>query len=436
MIKRERYLNEIIDRKNNGLVKIITGIRRCGKSYILNKLFYNYLIENNVKKENIIRFAFDFDEDLDKLDKYFPNESTKIYESKKKSYVVNSKKFRAYINDVTNENDYFYLLLDEVQLLDNFVGTLNGFLRHENYDVYVTGSSSKMLSTDIVTEFRGRGDQIKIFPLSFKEFYDYIGLSFEEAYKQYSTFGGMPLVLSYQKPEQKINYLKGLFDEIYLKDIYERNNISNKDSFEALINILASSIGSYTNASKLENSFKSKLKILYDHNTISKHIGYMKDSFLLNEAIRYDVKGKKYLKSIYKYYFTDLGLRNARLNFRQQEPTHIMENIIFNELISRGYGVDIGVVDTFELNANGNSVKKQLEVDFIVNSGYDQVYIQSAYELADNAKLLQESNSLRKIKNSFRKIIIVKEDIIPWKTDDGIDVIGLKDFLLDNVKIF
>ena len=318
MIKRERYLNEIIDRKNNGLVKIITGIRRCGKSYILNKLFYNYLIENNVKKENIIRFAFDFDEDLDKLDKYFPNESTKIYESRKKSYVVNSKKFRAYINDVTNENDYFYLLLDEVQLLENFVGTLNGLLRHENYDVYVTGSNSKMLSTDIVTEFRGRGDQIKIFPLSFKEFYDYVGLSFEESYKQYSTFGGMPLVLSYQKPEQKINYLKNLFDEIYFKDIYERNNIANKDSFETLINILASSIGSYTNASKLENSFKSELKIVYDHNTISKHIGYMKDSFLLNEAIRYDVKGKKYLKSIYKYYFTDLGLRNARLNFRQQ----------------------------------------------------------------------------------------------------------------------
>ena len=226
MIKRDKLLNEIIDRKHNHLVKIISGIRRCGKSYILNKLFYDHLLENNVKKENIIRFAFDFDEDLDKLDKYFPNEETKIYE--KNNYIVNSKKFRAYINDITNDNDYFYLLLDEVQLLENFAGTLNGFLRHENYDVYVTGSNSKMLSTDIVTEFRGRGDQIKIFPLSFKEFYDYVGLTFDEAYKQYSTFGGMPLVLSYQKEEQKINYLKNLFDEIYLKDIYERNNIVNK----------------------------------------------------------------------------------------------------------------------------------------------------------------------------------------------------------------
>ena len=434
MIKRDKLLNEIIDRKHNHLVKIISGIRRCGKSYILNKLFYDHLLENNVKKENIIRFAFDFDEDLDKLDKYFPNEETKIYE--KNNYIVNSKKFRAYINDITNDNDYFYLLLDEVQLLENFAGTLNGFLRHENYDVYVTGSNSKMLSTDIVTEFRGRGDQIKIFPLSFKEFYDYVGLTFDEAYKQYSTFGGMPLVLSYQKEEQKINYLKNLFDEIYLKDIYERNNIVNKSSFETLLNILASSIGSFTNSSKLENSFRSELKITYDHNTISKHIEYMRDLFLMNEACRYDVKGKKYLQSIYKYYFIDLGLRNARLNFRQQEPTHIMENIIYNELINRGYSVDVGVVDTYGINMNGNSVKKQLEVDFVVNSGYDQVYIQSVYEMSDSNKLLQESKSLNKINNSFKKIIIVREDINPWKTEEGINVIGLKDFLLDNVKIF
>jgi len=436
MINRDRYLEELVDRKNNGLIKIITGIRRCGKSYLMNRLFCDYLIKNNVKQKNIIKFAFDFDEDIDKLDKYYPDEETKFFEKNKNSYKVNSKKFRAYIEELTNDKENYYLLLDEIQLLDNFVGTLNGFLRHENLDVYVTGSNSKMLSSDIITEFRGRGDQIKIFPLSFKEYFDYAGISFNEAYKEYSVFGGMPLVLSYQKNEQKINYLKGLFDEIYLKDLYERNNIINKESFEMLINILASSIGSYTNSSKLENSFKSELKITYEHNTINKHIEYMKDSFLINESNRYDIKGRRYLKSIYKYYFTDLGLRNARLNFRQQEPTHIMENIIYNELVSRGYGVDIGVVDTFEKNINGNSIKKQLEVDFIVNSGYDQVYIQSVYEISNNNKMLQEINSLKKINNSFRKIIIVNGDIIPWKTEDGIDVIGLKDFLLNNAKIF
>ena len=436
MIKRDAYLNEIIDRKGNGLIKIITGIRRSGKSYILNNIFYNYLKSTGVKDKNIIKFAFDFDEDIDKLDKYFPDEPTKIYSRGKKCYEVNSKKFRAYIKDQTNEKDYFYLLLDEIQLLENFVGTLNGFLSHENFDTYATGSNSKMLSTDIVTEFRGRGDQIKIFPLSFKEFYEYKNISFEEAYNEYSTFGGMPLVLTYSKNEQKMNYLKGLFDEIYLKDIYDRNTIQNKESFETLINILASSIGSYTNPNKLENSFKSELKIVYDHNTINKHIDFMKDSFLINETKRYDVKGKKYLKSLNKYYFIDLGLRNARLNFRQQEPTHIMENIIYNELIGRGYSVDVGVVETYEENSNGNNQKKQLEVDFIVNFGYDQVYIQSAYDMPNKEKLIQESNSLNKIKNSFRKIIIVKDSIIPWKTDDGIEVISLKDFLLKNINIF
>lgn len=436
MIKRDKYLQEIIDRKHNGLIKIITGLRRSGKSYLVNNIFYNYLLSNNVKRENIIKFAFDFDDDIEKLDKYYPEEPTKIYSKNKKSYTVNSKKFRSYIKDLTNDDDFFYLLLDEIQLLDNFVGTLNGFLRYENLDVYVTGSNSKMLSSDIVTEFRGRGDQIKVYPLTFKEYFENANLTFDEAYQQYSTFGGMPLVLTYNKKEQKMSYLKSLFDEIYLKDIYERNNIANKDSFEKLIDILSSSIGSYTNTAKLENSFKSEIKTVYDHNTINKHISYMEDSFLISKATRYDIKGKKYLKAVYKYYFTDLGLRNARINFRQQEPTHIMENIIYNELISRGYSVDIGIVDTYELNENGNSIKKQLEVDFVVNSGYDQVYIQSAFELPDIQKTKQESRSLNKIKNSFKKIIIVRDNIIPWKTDDGILILGLQDFLLQKVDIF
>lgn len=433
--KRDKYLNEIISKKNNNMIKVITGIRRCGKSYLLFNMYYKYLISIGINDKNIIRFAFDVDEDIDKLDKYYPNEETKIYDKKTRSFKVNSKKFRAYISDSTNDSDEFYLLLDEIQNLDNFVGTLNGFIKKNNFDTYVTGSNSRLLSTDIITEFRGRGDQIKIYPLSFREFYNSMNLSFSDAYKTYAYFGGMPLVYKFKTDEQKAKYLKNLFEEVYTKDIVERNGIEDLDSFDRLIDLISSVIGSYTNPTNLENTFKSELKISYNHITIANHLKCLIDSFLIYEVLRYDIKGKKYLGAQYKYYFSDIGLRNARLNFRQQEQTHIMENIIYNELLYRGYNVDVGIVKINEKNKNGNNVKKQLEVDFIVNNSDERYYIQSAYAMSTNIKEQQERKSLININDSFKKIIIVNDNIKSYMTDEGIRIISLEDFLLDNIKI-
>lgn len=432
---RDKYLNDIISKKNNSMIKVITGLRRCGKSYLLFNMYYKYLISIGINDKNIIRFAFDVDDDIDKLDKYFPEEETKIYDKKTRSFKVNSKKFRAYISDLTNEIDEFYLLLDEIQNLDNFVGTLNGFIKKNNFDTYVTGSNSRLLSTDIITEFRGRGDQIKIYPLSFREFYNSMNLSFSDAYKTYAYFGGMPLVYRFKTDEQKARYLKNLFEEVYTKDIVERNGIEDLDSFDRLIDSISSVIGSYTNPTNLENTFKSRMKITYNHITIANHLKYLIDSFLIYEVSRYDIKGKKYLGAQYKYYFSDIGLRNARLNFRQQEQTHIMENIIYNELLYRGYNVDIGIVETNEKNKNGNNVKKQLEVDFIVNNSDERYYIQSAYSMSTDIKEQQEQKSLININDSFKKIIIVNDNIKSYMTDEGIRIISLEDFLLDNIKI-
>lgn len=432
-ISREKYLNELIERKNNKLIKVITGLRRCGKSYLLFNIFYDYLKSEGINDSNIIRFAFDNDEDIDKLDKYYPEEETKIYSKNKKTYVVNSKKFRAYIKDLTNENDSFYILLDEIQLLDEFVGTLNAFLRHSNFDVYVTGSNSKMLSKDILTEFRGRGDQIHIYPLSFKEYYIARNLSFDEAYLEYQYFGGMPYLLELKSEERKQEYLKGLFSEIYIKDIVDRNDIKNDFNFVKLFDILSSSIGSYTNPTNIENTFKSELKVSYHHDTIKKHIDYMKDSFLLYEANKYDLKGKKYIGANSKYYFSDLGLRNALINFRQIEPTHIMENLIYNELVNRGYSVDVGIMDIFEKSKEGINTQKQIETDFVCNRLGSRVYIQSVYSMENIEKLNQEKKSLINIKDNFRKIIIVKDTIKKYYTEEGIEVINLKDFLLENI---
>ena len=326
-IKREKYLTEIIERKNNNLIKVITGLRRSGKSYLLNKLYKSYLLEHNILDSQIITFAFDNLEDVMKLDKYVPNESTLIYDSKN-NYVVNSKKFILYISDSTKENKDYYLLLDEIQLLDNFVLALNGLLSHDNFDIYVTGSNSKMLSKDVITEFRGRGDQIHIYPLSFKEFYDFSNLTFEDAYLEYQYYGGMPYLINLNSDERKQKYLKQLFSEIYIKDITERNGIKDIESFEKLLCVLSSSIGSYTNPTNLEKTFKSVENVVYGHVAIKNHIEYIKDAFLISEAKRYDIKGRKYIGSNSKYYFTDIGLRNALINFRQNEPTHIMENII------------------------------------------------------------------------------------------------------------
>lgn len=428
-IKRDKYLNKLIGRKNNGLIKIVTGLRRCGKSYLLNKIYKDYLLSNGIKEEQIISFSFDVLENVMILDKYLPKEKTLKYDSKG-NYIVNPKKFILYINDLTKENEEYYLLLDEIQLLDNFVMVLNGFLKHDNFDVYVTGSNSKMLSSDIITEFRGRGDQIHLYPLSFKEFFEAKSQSFDDAYLEYQYYGGMPYLLNIDNEENKQEYLKSLFSEIYIKDITERNGVKDIDSFSKLLNILASSIGSYTNPTKLENTFRSVENIDYGHVTIKKHIEFIKDAFLLSEANRYDIKGKKYIGSNSKYYFTDIGLRNALINFRQTEPTHIMENIIYNELIFRGYCVDVGIVEINEKNENGNYVIKRLETDFICNKINEKIYIQSAYSMETLDKEIQEKRSLINIKDNFRKMIIAKDTIKPYLTEEGIEVISLKDWLL------
>lgn len=428
-IKREQYLNELIERKNNGLIKVITGLRRSGKSYLLNKLYRSYLLNHGIKASQIISFAFDNLENIMILDKYLPDEQTLIYDTRK-NYVVNPKKFILYINDLTKENDVYYFLLDEIQLLGDFVFALNGLLSHDNYDIYVTGSNSKMLSKDVITEFRGRGDQIHIYPLSFKEYYDSVNLSFEDAYLEYRYYGGMPYLLSIDDEKRKQEYLKDLFSEIYIKDITERNGIKNIDSFETLLNILSSSIGSYTNPGKLEKTFKSVEKVVYDHDTIKKHIDCIKDAYLISEAKRYDIKRKKYIGSNSKYYFTDVGLRNALINFRQDEPTHIMENIIYNDLLQKGYSVDVGIVEINSKTEKGNYVRKQLETDFVCNRMTEKIYIQSAYSMETIEKQKQEMNSLLHIKDNFRKIIITKDSIKRYFTEEGIEVISLKEWLL------
>ena len=429
-IKRDKYLNSIIQRKKNKLIKVITGLRRSGKSYLLNNLFKSYLLENNVSESQIICFSFDNLEDVAKLDKYLPEQPTLFYDSRKR-YVVNPNKFLLYVKDLTKEKVDYYLLLDEIQFLDKFVFVLNGFLNHDNFDTYVTGSNSKMLSSDIITEFRGRGDKIHVYPLSFKEFYDSVGLSFEEAYSQYQIYGGMPYLINFGSEKEKQTYLKELFSEIYLKDITERNGIKDIESFEKLLCILASSVGSYTNPTNLEKTFKSVENLTYAHLSIKNHIDFIKDAFLISEAKRYDIKGKKYIGSNSKYYFTDIGLRNALLNFRQIEPTHLMENIIYNELISRGYSVDVGIVEINVKNENGNYVSRQLETDFVCNKIYERIYIQSVFSMETLEKHNQEKKSLININDNFKKIIIVKDFFSKYISEEGILVMSLKEFLLN-----
>ena len=408
MIPRDNYLQKLIDRMNNGMIKVVTGIRRCGKSYLLFDIFYNYLVQNGVDKEHIISLQLD-----DRMNiRYRKPDFLCEY--------VHSK--------IVDEKNYF-ILLDEVQYVNEFEDVLNSFLHIKNADVYVTGSNAKSLSSDIITEFRGRGDQIYLTPLSFKEFFDYSKLDFDEAWNEYSMYGGMPYLLMCKTDQQKIQYLDSLFKETYIKDIVNRNAIRNTDVLEDVLNIVASSVGSLTNPNKLSNSFKTLKNINVAPNTIKEYLDYCIDSFLIQKAYRYDVKGKKYIDTPLKYYFTDIGLRNIRLGFRQQEETHIMENIIYNELITRGYQVDVGVVEISEKNENNNFVRKQLEVDFVCNLGYERIYIQSALNIDDIVKKEQEEKSLIKIYDNFRKIIVVKENIRKWKDENGILIIGLKEFL-------
>lgn len=423
-IKRDLYLDKLIARKHNGLIKVVTGIRRCGKSYLLNTLFYNHLIASGVPEDHIIKFAFDSADDLLMIGENL----IKLEKSKKR---VDPEKFMAYIRSKVVDNQMYYLLLDEVQLLDCFESVLNGYLRKDNMDVYVTGSNAKFLSKDIITEFAGRGDEIHMYPLSFAEFMTaysgdkYTGLS------EYMLYGGIPLVVLRNGANEKSAALQSLFDEIYIRDIEKRNKIRNIGELEDLLNILSSSIGSLTNPEKLSNTFKTVKKSKITATTIRKYLGYLEDSFLIESTQRYDIKGRNYIETPRKYYFSDLGLRNARINFRQFEQTHSMENVIYNELRMRGYNVDVGVIPIAEKDANGKVARKQLEVDFVCNMGSLRYYIQSAYSLPDEAKRAQEVRPFRKIDDSFKKIIVTKDIVPAFYDENGILTMNIYDFLLD-----
>lgn len=404
-IKRDVYLNKLISRKENGLIKIITGIRRCGKSYLLDPLFKNYLLESGVKEDHIIKLELDKEENKKFRDSHELNE---------------------YIKSLIKDKNMYYILLDEIQMVGGFESVLNSFLYERNLDVYVTGSNSKFLSSDIITEFRGRGDEIKVFPLSFSEYIESFKGDKQDAWNEYVLYGGLPLIFSKKTDEEKSKYLKDLFDQTYIKDIVERNNIQRVDILDSIINILASSVGSLTNPKKIYDTFVSNGEKEISSNTVTSYIKYIEDSFIVNKSDRYDVKGKKYIQTPQKYYFSDIGLRNARLNFRQQEENHIMENIIYNELLLRGYNVDVGVVELRE----GNQ-RKQLEVDFVCNLGNKRYYVQSTLNLDTREKTIQEERPLMNINDNFKKIIVVKDNMKHWMTEEGILVIGIQEFLLN-----
>ena len=423
-IRRSFYLDKLIKRKNNGLIKVITGIRRCGKSYLLNNLFYHHLLESGVDADHIIRFAFDSADDL-----YQIGESLIGIEKEKRG--ADPEKFMAYVRTKVVDNKMYYLLLDEIQMLDCFEAVLNSYLRKDNMDVFVTGSNAKLLSKDIATEFAGRGDEVHMYPLSFAEFMSvyegdkYMGLS------EYMLYGGIPLVVLRDGANDKAAALQNLFHEIYIQDIVRRNRVKNIGELEDLLNILSSAIGSLTNPEKLKNTFRTVKKSKITSNTIKKYLDYFEDSFLIESAQRYDIKGKAYIETPKKYYFSDLGLRNARISFRQFEQIYSMENVIYNELRMRGYSVDVGVVPIAEKDRNGKVTRKQLEVDFVCNLGSSRYYIQSAYTLPDETKRTQEVRPFRKIDDSFKKIIITR-DMVPTQYDEyGILTINIYDFLLD-----
>ncbi len=405
-IKRDYYLQKLIDRKENHLIKIITGIRRCGKSYLLNHLFKNYLLETGVKKDHIIMVGLDDDDNEALLD---------VHELSK------------YIKSQIKDDDLYYILLDEIQLVEGFEYLLNGLLRKENLDIYVTGSNSKFLSSDVITEFRGRGDEIRVYPLSFSEFYSVYEGSKEDAWQEYYTYGGLPLVLSYKNEIDKMAYLDNQRKNVYINDVVERNNIQNEQDLYTIVEILSSSVGSLTNPLKLANTFKSNnSKTSITDKTIYNYLNYLEDAFLIESTKRYDVKGKKYIETPKKYYFTDIGIRNSFLNFRQQEENHLMENIIYIELRRRGFNVDVGVVEVRDKTG-----QKKLEIDFVANRGNNRYYIQSALTIDSKEKREQEERSLINTNDFFRKIIIVKDNIKRWRDEKGIVIMGIVDFLLD-----
>ncbi len=409
-IKRDIYLEQLKIRKDNGMIKVVTGIRRCGKSFLLFVLYKKYLLENGIDSEHIIEIALDGIENEELRD---------------------PKKCYQYIKDAIKDDKKYYLLLDEVQFLPRFEEVLNSLLRMSNIDVYVTGSNSKFLSSDVVTEFRGRGDEIRIYPLSFAEFYNAYDGDYDDAWDEYMTYGGLPQVAQFSMERQKAEYLKNIFTNVYIKDVVERNKIQNVNEIGTLVDILASIIGAPTNPTRISNTFKSEQGVDYSNKTISNHIDYLTEAFLISKAARYDIKDRKYMGANLKYYFSDIGLRNARLNFRQQEPTHIMENIVYNELLVRGYNVDVGVVEMYAKNGEGKTIRKQFEVDFVVNQGSQRYYIQVAYDMTSEEKQAQEFNSFRNISDSFKKIVVINGTKKPWRNDEGFVIMGMKYFLLN-----
>ena len=410
-IERNIYLEQLILRKNNGMIKVITGIRRCGKSFLLFNIFKKYLMGNGVNEDHIIEIALDGIE----------NEELR-----------NPKTCYQYVKTAVRDKENYYLLLDEIQFMPRFEEVLNGLLRMDNIDIYVTGSNSRFLSSVIITEFRGRGDDIRVYPLSFAEFYSVFHGEYDDAWNDYMIYGGLPQVAGFQTERQKAEYLKNIFTNVYLKDVVERNGIQSPDGLGTLVDILASAIGAPTNPTRISNTFASERQISYTNKTISRHIDYLEEAFLISKASRYDIKGRKYIGANLKYYFTDLGLRNARLNFRQQEPTHIMENIVYNELLIRGYNVDTGIIDLYGKDQEGKRVRKQLEVDFVVNQGSQRYYVQVAYDMTSKEKQAQEFYSLRNIPDSFKKIVIVGGVTKPWRNEEGFVIMGMRYFLLNS----
>ncbi len=409
-IKRQIYLDKLISKKHNGLIKVITGLRRCGKSYLLFNILKEHLLSSGVDESHIIEMPFD------------------SYENKQ---YRNPEILYPYLKSLIKDNGMYYILLDEVQMLDDFESVLNGLSRIKNVDLYVTGSNAKFLSKDIITEFRGRGDEVHMYPLSFSEFMSVFDGTKQDGWNEYTVYGGLPMILGFKTPDQKADFLKMLFDETYISDIVGRNKVRNKNELEEILDVLSSLIGSLTNPSKLSAVFQSVKKKTISPITIKKYIGYFSDSFLIDCAMRYDVKGNKYIDTPLKYYFTDMGLRNARLNFRQLEETHTMENVIFNELKIRGYNVDIGIVTSNEKNSQGVNVRKQLEIDFVCNKGSKRYYIQSVYAMPTEEKMKQEQRSLLLTDDYFKKVIITKDSAGPWYNEKGILVMNIFDFLLN-----
>ena len=408
-IERKIYLDKVVESRHNGMIKIITGVRRSGKSFLLFDLFADWLEEEGVISDHIIKI------DL---------------ENRRNKYLRNPDNLLEFIDSKMIDKDMYYILIDEIQLVDEFEDVLNSYLKIKNADVYVTGSNARFLSKDVITTFRGRGEEIKVFPLNFREFMSVTDKSMELAFEEFMTYGGLPQVLEYKSEERKAEYLKALFAETYITDIKERYNVKHDEELEILLDIISSNIGCLTNPSKLANTFQSEKKVKLSDKTIKNYLDYICDSFLVEKSQRYDIKGKKYIDTPYKYYFVDLGLRNARLNFRQLEKTHMMENIIYNELRVRGFNVDVGIVPLVIRDENGNQKRVSYEIDFVANKGNQRYYIQSAYRLDSDEKVAQEQNSLRNVDDSFKKIVIVGNPILVERDNNGITTISVYDFLL------